>query len=207
MGADARGAQRRVLRFRLRFDAPTPNEPLGLDDPSESREPSRQSREFDPQRRPTAAGRQRRVPDPAEAAALTEKAKQNHHDLLAALHARLVALGWTEIGEIPVAIDLWGREASGRRWIFEAKTVHPGGELARVRSGLAQLLEYRFLYGCADDDLCLVTNGPIGDRHARVLGSLGVCVLTIDTHVIRPGSDITTSRLGHVIADEPEAVA
>jgi hypothetical protein len=109
---------------------------------------------------------------------------------------------------VVVGLDLWGREAaSGQRWIFEAKTVRPGRELARVRSALAQLLEYRFLHGSPDDNLCLVTNGPIGDRHGRVLGSLGICVLTLEGRSLRSGSDITTPRLLQALGDDPDGLA
>jgi hypothetical protein len=54
--------------------------------------------------------------------------------------------------------------------------VSPGTELARTRSGLSQLLEYRFFYGEPSDRLCLVTDGPISDRRIRFLEDQGIAV-------------------------------
>jgi hypothetical protein len=44
----------------------------------------------------------------------------------------------------------------------------------------AQLLEYRFLYGSASDELCLVTNGPIDDLRARLLRAVGIEFVWVD---------------------------
>jgi len=203
MGADANGDQRRVLRFRLRFDTAPRRPSSRRDDRTADRaETRRQSREFDPSRRPSTSADERQVADPAEAAALSEKATQDHHDLVVALHARLLERGWTEVAEIERAIDLWGRDMSGVRHIFEVKTIRPGRELARVRAALAQLLEYRFLYGAEDDGLCLVTSGPIGDRHARVLSHLGICVLTVEDGRFAAGSEITSHRVGDLLENK-----
>jgi hypothetical protein len=72
---------------------------------------------------------------------------------------------WTEVEEIPLAVDLWGRRpGDGLRVIFECKTLVEGdrtGELHQCRNGLAQLLEYRLLYGSPEDVLCLVVDGDI----------------------------------------------
>jgi hypothetical protein len=43
-----------------------------------------------------------------------------------------------------------------------------------VRAGLAQLLEYRFLWGDPDDLLCLVTNKQIQPQRVRLLRALGI---------------------------------
>jgi hypothetical protein len=77
--------------------------------------------------------------------------------------------------EIPSAIDLEGRKGK-RKVLFEAKTIAPVSELGQTRSGLSQLLEYRFFYGEPADGLCLVTNGPISDRRIRFLEAYGIGV-------------------------------
>lgn len=91
------------------------------------------------------------------------------------MQAHLAGAGWTDISEIPSAIDL---EASmgKRKVLFEAKTVSPTSELSQTRSGLSQLLEYRFFYGHPGDRLCLVTDGPISDRRIRFLEDQGIAV-------------------------------
>lgn len=60
--------------------------------------------------------------------------------------------------------------------MFEAKTVSPTSELSQTRSGLSQLLEYRFFYGDPGDKLCLVTDGPISDRRIRFLVAQEIAV-------------------------------
>jgi hypothetical protein len=53
----------------------------------------------------------------------------------------------------------------------------PASELSRCRSGLAQLLEYRFEYGEPTDALCLVADGNISQRRLRFLKAIGIaCV-------------------------------
>jgi hypothetical protein len=91
------------------------------------------------------------------------------------LQAALVALGWTDLDEIPSAIELEAIK-SRRKVIFEAKTVTPRSELSQTRSGLSQLLEYRFFNGEPSDCLCLVTDAPISDRRIRLLESNAVAV-------------------------------
>jgi hypothetical protein len=196
LGTDTSGQQRQILRFRLRFDQPTTGAPLTADPPvAVRRDLLRQPRPFDPLRRPQPATLSRDRVDPAEAAARSEKATQDHHDLLTALDAHLRDAGWSAISEIPLAIDLQSTDPAGQRWIFEAKTITPGKDLARVRSALAQLLEYRVLYGREDDRLCLVTNAPIADRLGRVLSALDICVLVhTDAHFCA-GSDRTGGQL------------
>jgi hypothetical protein len=58
--------------------------------------------------------------------------------------------------------------------LFEAKTVSRSSELSQTRSGLSQLLEYRFFYGDPTDRLCLVTDAPISDRRIRFLENHGI---------------------------------
>lgn len=76
--------------------------------------------------------------------------------------------GWTNLNEVPSAIDLEGNKGK-QKVLFEAKTVSPTSELGQTRSGLSQLLEYRFFYGDSSDGLCLVTDAPISDRRIRFL--------------------------------------
>jgi hypothetical protein len=95
--------------------------------------------------------------------------------LLVRLQADLAERGWTDLDEIPSAIDL--EATKGRRKVlFEAKTVTPRSELSQTRSGLSQLLEYRFFYGDASDGLCLVTDAPISDRRIRFLENHKIAV-------------------------------
>ena len=114
-----------------------------------------------------------------ELLAQQEKALQGHHILLVSLQSHLEDAGWTEIEEIPAAIDLWARRPDGKRVIFEAKTLQ-GNELHQLRSGLAQLLEYRYFHGNDNDRLCLVVDRPIPDRLSRFLEHCGVSTVWMD---------------------------
>lgn len=139
----------------------------------------RTPRPFDPSRRPVdfTPGIERALPE--ETLALREKAVKEHHELLAALHQTLQAASWTDIQEIPAAIDLWARSpGEGRRVIFEAKTL--GDEVHQARTALAQLLEYRLVHGAPEDELCLVVDGQLSDERERILTSLDIAVLWYD---------------------------
>jgi hypothetical protein len=196
--ADRNGDPRRIIRFRLRFESrPTDGgdngdtgaRPLSAD-------PDRRPRPFDssrpPRRRPTNNRRRR---DPAETAALQEKAVQGHHALVATLNQALLTAGWTEVGEIALAIDLWGRNPHGARTIFEVKTLRPASELSRVRDAISQLLEYRIFFGAPDDALCMVTDNPLSDKRVRLLRALGIAVVVIDGDRLVPGSPDARERL------------
>jgi len=187
-GLDQDGVDRRVLRFRLRFPERPKREADADTDESEPADAARRTRAFDPESRPQPGNRSESKRDPAETAALHEKAVQGHHDLVAALDARLHYSEWTEVGEIPLAIDLWGRAPDGRRVIFEAKTLTQKSELHRMRAALAQLLEYRFFYGAPDDRLCIVVDGPISTRRARFLVAHNVAVVVRRGEEFVPGS-------------------
>jgi hypothetical protein len=174
------GAGREIVRYRLRFltggasasrmnaARPRPSGGRKARRSSPLEEQHRRRRRFDPTRPPAQYSTPVQHATPEETAARQEKATQGHHALLVRLQTELLAQGWKELDEIPSAIDL---EASkGRRKvIFEAKTVTPRSELSRTRSGLSQLLEYRFFYGNPSDHLCLVTDAPISDRRIRFL--------------------------------------
>jgi hypothetical protein len=173
--------EREILRYRLRFntEGPSASGPrrssrrAGRRDSTPTRssvrgEQHRQRRRFDPTRAPTQYTTPVQNATPEETAARQEKANQAHHDLLVHLESDLSGDGWTNLDEIPSAIDLEGTK-DNRRVLFEAKTVNPRSELTQTRSALSQLLEYRFFYGEPSDRLCLVTDGPISDRRIRFL--------------------------------------
>jgi hypothetical protein len=183
---DDRGQQRRIYRFRLRFDSP-PSSNRGAPARARTRRPIaappsypgavRRPRPFDERAAPARYRFRGARTSPEETAALQEKATQSHHLLLAGLSNLLKASGWTEVEEIPAALDLWARPAETDlgRVIFEAKSA--GSELHRVRAGLAQLLEYRFLHGEPSDALCLVTTERVRDERIRFLRGLGIDVI------------------------------
>jgi hypothetical protein len=174
------GGDRQVWKFRLRFheggeSAVTRRSRAEAIDREHSRTPAdRRPRAFDPNMKPTPRTRregvERRTPE--ETLAEQEKANQAHHALLQRLHEHLKGLGWNCLEEIPVAIDLWGQGPSGSRTIFEAKTID-GNEIHQARAAIAQLLEYRFLYGKPEDRLCVVTDQPLSDLRQRLLRFLG----------------------------------
>ena len=176
---DKNAVQRRVLRFCLRLDT------AGIDGTGRpggfrsQRPPHRRPRPFDESAvpKPPSPGVASRTPE--EIAQLNEKANATHHALVGALKRWLEDNGWTDIAEIPAAVDLWARNGNVRV-LFEAKTVTPETELAQTRSALAQLLEYRFFYGASSDHLCLLCNAPLSDRRIRFLDAMGVHVLWHD---------------------------
>ncbi len=205
---DRDGQQRRVIRFRLRFHAAPPVEGSSRGDGRQpSIDPDRRPRPFDSSRPPRPRRSQGRRLDPAETAALQEKAVQDHHALVATLNDALIAAGWSDVGEIPVAIDLWGRSPAGERTIFEMKTLRPHSELSRVRDAVAQLLEYRFFYGAADDRLCLVTDHPLSDKRVRLLRALDIAVVIVDGDRLLPGTPNAREWLDGLLGLPPALAA
>ena len=199
---DRNGQMRNILQFRLRFPSDARSRAHRDRAPS-SKTPRRRGtrvsaegtpRAFDPSRRPQAHGSTGTPRDPEVAATLQEKARQDHHDLLVALDGSLRAAGWSEIEEIPAAIDLRARTPDGTGVIFEVKTISASNEISQTRGGLAQLLEYRLEYGTPEDSLCLVIGAPISVRRARLLAGLGVAVTVADAGRWMPanalGSDV-----------------
>lgn len=170
---DKDGAQRRVLQFCLRLNAAQSVESSA----SRSRRPPyRRPRPFDETAAPRRPSPGIWSVTPEEIAQLNEKASSTHHSLLVALKRWLEENGWTDIEEIPAAVDLWARRGTVRV-LFEAKTIKSGRELHQVRAALAQLLEYRFFYGEQTDRLCLITDAPLSDRKLRFLAAMDVRVL------------------------------
>lgn len=178
--ADRNGVERDVYKFRLALDAaPLPSTTATA---STSRStPMRTARPFDESRPPSArSSKPERHTTPEETAALQEKANQEHHGVLVALSDALRAAGWTNIEEIPSAIDLRATPpGQGARVIFEVKTLSGGNEASQCRAALSQLLEYRFFYGELTDCLCLVVNGAITDRRRAFLEEIGVAIVHI----------------------------
>jgi hypothetical protein len=167
---------RRSLRFALDFQELAPPVTLSSKSPQERR---LTARPFDENRPPQAPVPGKTVFTPEQLAEMLEKRNADHHGLLVALKRDLDKSGWTDIEEMPTAIDLWARRDS-ERMLFEAKTITLGKELTQVRSALSQLLEYRFFYGEPRDSLCLVVDAPISDRRVRFLDATGIGVLVFD---------------------------
>jgi hypothetical protein len=201
---DRRGRLRRVYRFRLAFadDVPEAPRPPRLAKSAPAREPPavlRRARPFDPAKSPgsyriRADSRAR----PEETAALQEKATTAHHAILVALSQKLEDVRWSSIEEVPAAIDLRATSPSGTRTLFEAKTLSARNEAHQVRNGLAQLLEYRFLYGDETDLLCLVTSRPIRDDRIRFLRALGIDVMWVDSTGMRTRGGAITEAVGEM---------
>ncbi len=191
LALDLHGQTRTVWRFQLRFEAgattiatrasslpyspSTPHRPADL-------------RPFDPARVPTAPAAASHRATPEETAQLQEKAVSGHQQILATLYRYLDDRGWSDLEESLTGIDLWAHDPVGRRVIFEAKTIRAGTERLRVRSGLAQLLEYRYAFGNADDRLCLVTDVAVAAKRTAFLESLGVAVVVCARGAVYAGS-------------------
>jgi hypothetical protein len=145
-----------------------------------------QSRPFDPSRKVSSYLTRPKTPETEEeAAARCEKANVRHHELLVALHGALLAAGWQGVSEFPRSIDLIGTPPDAPRVLFEAKTLTDTNQSRQVRSGLAQLLEYRFQQGKPDDALCLITDTPIISRRGELLRSLGIDSIWTDGQRIK----------------------
>lgn len=133
------------------------------------------TRVFDPAERPLRP-RPGEITDPIERADALGKAVDGHHDLLVALHERLVAIG-VNAGEIEE--DRRGFDLRACGTIFEAKTTTDENSHQQIRLGLAQLLEYRLVHGPADAQLCLVVDRNIDGRSRRLLEALNIGCLAL----------------------------
>lgn len=197
LALDLHGRTRSVWRFQLRFEAQVAaiaaQESTLPYSPGGARR-AFVARPFDPLRAPTPPAQAAQLGSPEETARLREKAVSGHQQILVTLFHYLRDSGWTELDEMPIAVDLWARDVAGRRTIFEAKTIRPNTQLSRVRSGLAQLLEYRYSYGDADDYLCLVTDAALAAERIAFLESLGVSLVVCARGGVYPGSP-TAHRL------------
>ncbi len=140
----------------------------------------RRARAFDPEAVPSACRNEHVVLGSDEIEDLQEKAQPGHHAILVALATALIRQGWTDVVEIPLAIDLWARRPSGDAVIFEAKTITVDNERRQCRGALAQLLEYRLEYGSADDALIIVVDRRLSERRADLLDRLGVAAALVD---------------------------
>lgn len=157
--------------------APDPAAEATPDEPEDAVEPAAPSsrRPFDPDAPPPAGPSGMGTFDVGEALAASEKATQSHHLLLVRLYRWLARSGWSDLEE-DRSVDLWGTSPGGARAIFEAKTIEEN-ELTQLRSALAQVFEYRALFGAEDDLLAVVVNQPVSGRRAEVLEKLGVGLL------------------------------
>lgn len=145
-------------------------------------EAERRFRPFDRTLRPKRFVQGTQYASREETFALKEKAAHGHHALLVTLHDALRAAGWTDLEEMPTAIDLRARNPGHRcRVIFEAKTL--GNELHQTRAAFAQLEEYRLLHGAPEDHLCLVVDAPISEARMDILAALGISILWLDGEV------------------------
>jgi hypothetical protein len=201
---DLDGKSRSVLRFRLSFDAaarPTALRVSRLPYGPHAQSSTSVLRSFDPQYQPKLPAKASRAANPEEIARLQEKAAVGHQRILVTLYQDLCARGWSDFADMRTAIDLWGRNPLGGRVIFEAKTIRPGRERARVRGGLAQLLEYRYAHGNDNDRLCLVTDAALTPARVSFLESLGIGVLVCIRQEVYPGSP--TGR--HLLEDGQSA--
>lgn len=181
-GFDKRQKERRVYRFRLRLltgkgrrSAPRQRAKRAKAQGRDSS--SFRSRPFDPNRKPSA--RRRGAPgDPESRRVLAEQADKAHQETLRVFGLWLQEKGWIELNEMDGAIDLLASRPGSRRpfrVLFEIKSIGSSEkERIRVRSGLAQLLEYRLIFDAEKDLLCLVSNRPIQERRLRLLDSLGI---------------------------------
>jgi hypothetical protein len=194
---DVEGEPRFVLRFRLRFQTEKPRAARKApSSPTSTSAVARKPRPFDPDLAPKQPAPAAATADSEETQALREKAVKGHHELLCALTSWLESKGWDGIEEIPLAVDLWALMPDQKtRVIFEAKTVHALSEGPRVRSAIAQLLEYRFLYGDEKDRLCLVCDQPISGRRVPLLEHLGIAVLWRDDGTFKAGSSASAKLL------------
>jgi hypothetical protein len=179
--ADSQGQQRDVWKFRMSFAQPVVSSEA-VHATSTERNVLRRPRPFTPHQAPegrsTVATRRT---TPEEVAALQEKANREHQRLVASLCRSLVSAGWTNVEEIPSAVDLWGVPPDrGSRVVFEVKSLSDSNEIHQCRAALAQLLEYRFFYGSDSDRLCVVVNRPVTDRRRVFLENLGVAVVIIE---------------------------
>ncbi|WP_147477302.1 hypothetical protein [Corallococcus sp. AB038B] len=156
------------------------------------------SRPFDPARMPKDFTKGSEYASREETLALREKATKGHHELLVNLHKTLTTSDWTDLDEIPTAIDLWARSPRSRkRVIFEAKTL--GSQVDQTRSGLAQLLEYRHVHGAPGDDLCLVVDGPLREKRNEILAASDISVLWHDGHRFQASGNASRSWLTTLI--------
>jgi hypothetical protein len=180
---DKKGKDRRVYQFRLRLDGgnraqqKARSRKANRDADSSPRSTSSfKPRPFDPDRTPSQ--RRRSAPEDQESRRVAqEQADQNHQATLRTLGLWLEESGWTNLEEIDGAIDLRAKRpgrGDHRRVLFEIKSTRPKSERGAVRSGLAQLFEYRYLFGSSEDKLCLVTNRPINTQRRRLLNSLDI---------------------------------
>jgi len=209
-GFDKEGNNRRVYRFllrgvgrRLKPGAAAKTEPVSRrsdpNAPVKRRDRSSfRPRPFDPDRTPTQ--RRRSAPaDPESQRVLSEQADEAHQETLRTFGLWLEDEGWEDLEEIDGAIDLLATPPPGtpnrRRTLFEIKSIRPKTERTRVRSGLAQLLEYQLFLGHKSDRLCLVSDRPIYELRLQLLDSLSIGHVYIDNGRVHSSGTPSTRAL------------
>jgi len=130
---DSSGHDRAVWKFRLAFGAAVQQPQVAV--PQQASTPARRARPFDPDAPPpTVAAPPVQRSTPEEAAALREKANQEHYTTVTALARWLTARNWTSVEEIPAAVDLWATPPGrGVRVLFEVKTHSVDNEVSQCR--------------------------------------------------------------------------
>jgi hypothetical protein len=189
---DQKEKLRRVLRCRLRFESGA-RLSAGATEPRYRRPTQRKPRRFDPAAPPPAPPRPGQPGStPEERAQLLEQATSGHHTLVKALALHLEKAGWEQIEEVPGGLDLRARKGQ-RCVIFEAKTLRNANATHQVRLAIAQLLEYRFIYGQANDGLCLVADAPISEQRVGLLDALSIGVLIRNADGLRAAGSVAAS--------------
>lgn len=176
---DTEGYERNVWKFRLSFRNAAARDlsPTKPSVPSTIRRPRPFAGIRPVERQPPSGCRLTEE----EIAALQEKANTIHFETLRSLAVILAKNGWRAVEEIPSAVDLQATMPDREeRVIFEVKSLSDCNDGHQCRAALAQLLEYRFLYGDAADHVCAVFSRPIADRRLAFLEAVGIAVMTID---------------------------
>lgn len=95
--------------------------------------------------------------DPAAETAAQERASRSHEEIRKALGTLVASKGI--LPEDHPNVDLRAIY-KGIEWFFEVKSCDSKKFAGQIRSGVSQLLEYRYRFGTEDTRLCLVTQVP-----------------------------------------------
>jgi hypothetical protein len=88
----------------------------------------------------------------------TERASKIHEIIVKAFADKLIYNGYTPKSN--QMIDLYCQNNIGRYYIFEMKTITKQNEISQIRKAIAQLYEYRFIFGFHEAILSLVLDRP-----------------------------------------------
>lgn len=135
-------------------------------------------------------------PDPAETAALQERARGDHQSTLQALIARTLELGG--ICQMNNNIDLLAT-VNSQVILFEAKSLTDSNmAVDRMRYGIGQLADYEERYAdrVRGGKTALAFANPLGRDEsfvAEVLDSKGIGLVIRDGDILRPNNDAASS--------------